>query len=84
MAGTHFRALSANAAFFFAGDRTAAGRIEWMYHGLSADPEVFASELEKLQRSLGGVDRALHDRLEEPIINAILAAAADQRRAKSA
>ena len=45
-----FRTLSARAVMFFRDDRTAAGRIEWIYHLLCADPELGATQLEKLDR----------------------------------
>jgi tetratricopeptide (TPR) repeat protein len=45
-----FRKLSARAATFFEGDTTPSGRIEWIYHLLSADPELGADELEKFDR----------------------------------
>ena len=45
-----FRTLSARAVMFFRDNRTAAGRIEWIYHLLCADPELGATQLEKLDR----------------------------------
>jgi len=45
-----FRELSARAAALFVGDSTSSGRIEWIYHFLSADPERAATALEKLDR----------------------------------
>jgi tetratricopeptide (TPR) repeat protein len=45
-----FRTLSRRAAFHFAADTTPAGRIEWIYHLLCADPERGATELESLDR----------------------------------
>jgi hypothetical protein len=45
-----FRNLSANACRCFAHDPSPAGRIEWVFHLLSADPERGASELEALNR----------------------------------
>lgn len=45
-----FRTLSHRTAAFFAADSTLAGRIEWIYHRLCADPEKAATELENLDR----------------------------------
>ena len=45
-----FRTLSARAVVFFQDDPTPAGRIEWIYHLLCADPELGATTLEKLDR----------------------------------
>src|SRR5512135_1659901 len=45
-----FRGLSARAVMYFRDDPTAAGRIEWIYHLLCADPERGATQLEKLDR----------------------------------
>jgi tetratricopeptide (TPR) repeat protein len=45
-----FRELSARAAARFADDPTPSGRIEWIYHLLSADPEGGATALQKLDR----------------------------------
>ena len=45
-----FRTLSARAVMYFRDDPTAAGRIEWIYHLLCADPELGATQLEKLDR----------------------------------
>jgi tetratricopeptide (TPR) repeat protein len=47
---SRFRALSSRAVRYFRDDDTAAGRIEWIYHLLCADPELGATELEKLDR----------------------------------
>ncbi|MGH8566546.1 MAG: hypothetical protein ACREXU_00645 [Gammaproteobacteria bacterium] len=46
----HFHSLSVRAAEGFADDPTPAGRIEWIYHLLSGDPDLGATELEKLNR----------------------------------
>jgi Flp pilus assembly protein TadD len=43
-----FRVLSARAAAFFEQDASPAGRIEWIYHLLSADPERGANALQNL------------------------------------
>jgi tetratricopeptide (TPR) repeat protein len=45
-----FRRLSKSAATYFAGDFTSTGRIEWIYHLLSADPDVGALKCEALNR----------------------------------
>ena len=45
-----FRALSAAAAACFADDQTPAGRIEWIYHLLSADGESGANALETIDQ----------------------------------
>ena len=45
-----FRSMSARAVNCFRDDPTAAMRIEWIYHLLCADPELGATELEKLDR----------------------------------
>lgn len=45
-----FRALSRRAAACFADDLTPVGRIEWIYHLLSSDPERGATEVETLDR----------------------------------
>ena len=45
-----FRALSAAAAACFADDQTPAGRIEWIYHLLSADGESGADALETIDQ----------------------------------
>jgi tetratricopeptide (TPR) repeat protein len=45
-----FRTLSARAVMCFRDDDTAPGRIEWIYHLLCANPEVGATQLEKLDR----------------------------------
>lgn len=45
-----FRAWSARASAYFADDPTPPGRIEWIYHLLCSDPDLGASELEKLDR----------------------------------
>jgi tetratricopeptide (TPR) repeat protein len=45
-----FRALSARAAAHCAGDESPIGRIEWIYHRLSADPERGAAELARIDR----------------------------------
>lgn len=52
-----FRDLSARAAGCFAGDRTPAGRIEWVYHLLCGDPERGADALESLNREWSGSAR---------------------------
>jgi hypothetical protein len=52
-----FRALSARAAAFFYQDASPAGRIEWMYHFLSADPDRGATALEELDRAWTSVAR---------------------------
>ncbi|MBK7953873.1 MAG: tetratricopeptide repeat protein [Candidatus Accumulibacter sp.] len=49
-AAERFRAWSARAAAYWAADPSAAGRIEWIYHLLSSDPDRGASELESLDR----------------------------------
>ncbi len=49
-----FRLLSARAAGFFANDLRPAGRIELIFHRLSADPERGATELGRLSRSWSG------------------------------
>lgn len=49
-----FRLLSTRAARFFANDIRPAGRIEWIFHRLSADPEREAAELGQLNRSWSG------------------------------
>jgi tetratricopeptide (TPR) repeat protein len=49
-----FRTLSSNACRHFAHDLSPAGRIEWIFHLLSADPERGASELEALYRDWRG------------------------------
>ena len=46
-----FRVLSAQAAKQFTTDPTPAGRIEWIYHLLCADPEQGATQLEDLDRN---------------------------------
>ena len=43
-----FRLLSARAAACYGDDFTPAGRIEWIYHLLSSDPDRGTSELENL------------------------------------
>jgi tetratricopeptide (TPR) repeat protein len=53
-----FRALSATASSCFANDASPAGRIEWIYHLLSADPDLGASELEELDRQWTGTARS--------------------------
>jgi hypothetical protein len=50
VASEWFRALSVRASAYFADDATPAGRIEWIYHLLCGDPNVGASELERLDR----------------------------------
>jgi tetratricopeptide (TPR) repeat protein len=45
-----FRALSLRASSCFAHNPTPGDRIEWIYHLLCGDPELAASELEKLDR----------------------------------
>lgn len=45
-----FRTPSACAAAYFDADQSAAGRIEWIFQLLCADPERGATELEKLDR----------------------------------
>ncbi|HMO66405.1 MAG TPA: hypothetical protein PKE47_14465, partial [Verrucomicrobiota bacterium] len=52
-----FRALSARAAEAFAADASPAGRIEWIYHLLAADPELGATRLEELDRAWAGTAR---------------------------
>ena len=42
--------MSTRAVDCFRNDPTAAGRIEWIYHLLCADPDLGATELEKLDR----------------------------------
>ena len=56
------RELSARAAACFAGDRTPAARIEWLYHLLCADPERGAVECDALVRdwSLNGYPEDTH------------------------
>ena len=49
-----FRALSAAAAACFADDQTPAGRIEWIYHLLSADGESGADALETIDQEWTG------------------------------
>ncbi len=49
-AAERFRAWSARAAAYWAADPSAAGRIEWIYHLLTSDPDRGASELESLDR----------------------------------
>ena len=49
-----FRDLSHHASSCFADDPTPRGRIEWIYHLLCGDPELAASELEKLDREWSG------------------------------
>ena len=55
-----FRLLSRQAADCFTGDATHAGRIEWVYHLLCADPERAADELERLDREWTGRARPEH------------------------
>ena len=45
-----FRTLSQRAASHFAADTTPAGRIEWIYHLLSAQPDLAAIQCERLNR----------------------------------
>ena len=52
-AAERFRAWSARAAAYWAADPSAAGRIEWIYHLLTSDPDRGASELESLNRRWG-------------------------------
>jgi hypothetical protein len=52
-----FRALSARTSSCFADDSSPAGRIEWIYHLQGGDPELGASELEKLDRQWSGIAR---------------------------
>ena len=46
-----FRELSAQAASIFEADTRPAGRIEWLYHLLTADPERGVTELQALSRA---------------------------------
>ena len=46
-----FRELSAQAASVFEADTRPAGRIEWLYHLLAADPERGVTELQALSRA---------------------------------
>ena len=46
-----FRLLSARMAAYFEKDQSVTGRIEWVYHLLSADPERGVKELEELSRN---------------------------------
>jgi hypothetical protein len=62
IAPDRFRVLSAHASQYFAHDLSPAGRIEWLFHLLSADPERGASELERLHRDWSG--RACHEDLD--------------------
>ena len=48
------RELSDRAADCFAGDQPAAGRIEWIYHLLCADPDGGAGALESMNRDWVG------------------------------
>ena len=52
-----FRTLSARAAALFAEDSAPAGRVEWIYHLMCADPERGATELEYLDRDWGSCAR---------------------------
>lgn len=52
-----WRALSARAAARFAQDSTPSGRVEWIYHLLSADPEAGAIALQELDRAWGNTAR---------------------------
>jgi TolB-like protein/class 3 adenylate cyclase len=52
-----FRSVSAQAASCFADNGTPSGRIEWVYHLLCADPDLGASELERLDRLWTGIAR---------------------------
>ena len=52
-----FRTLSARAVVFFENDRTPAGRIEWIYHLLCAEPEFGATTLEKQYRDWSRIAR---------------------------
>ncbi len=56
-ANERFRSLSASAAEFFKSDSTPAGRIEWIYHLLCADPEIGATTLETNERLWSRVAR---------------------------
>ena len=51
------RRLSSRAAAAFAADASPAGRIEWIYHRLCADPERGATDLENLDREWTGTAR---------------------------
>src|ERR1035441_5492610 len=50
-----FQLLSKQASDCFAGDATSAGRIEWVYHSLCADPNRGADALEALDREWVGI-----------------------------
>src|SRR5262249_21665937 len=50
MAADRIRALSSKAAARFGDDLKPAGRVEWIYHLLYAEPDRGATELEKLDR----------------------------------
>ena len=52
-----FRALSLCASSCFVENRKPRGRIEWIYHLLCGDPQLGASELEKLDREWSGSAR---------------------------
>ncbi len=56
-ANDRFRSLSARAVEFFKSDDTPAGRIEWIYHLLCADPEIGATTLETNERRWSRVAR---------------------------
>ena len=49
-----FKELSARAAACLAENHAPAGRIEWIYHLLSTDPETASQELETLDRAWTG------------------------------
>lgn len=52
-----FRTLSARAAAYLADDHSPAGRIEWMFHLLSGDPDRGADALDALNREWGSSAR---------------------------
>jgi tetratricopeptide (TPR) repeat protein len=58
-----FRALSTQAVTCFTGSDSRHGRIEWIYHLLSADPERGARELEKIARAGSGAHPEERDAL---------------------
>ena len=52
-----FRALSARAGSVFTWDQTPAGRVEWVYYLLCADPDAGAGALESMKREWGNSAR---------------------------
>jgi tetratricopeptide (TPR) repeat protein len=72
-----FQALSARASRCFADSGVPSDRIEWIYHLLCGDPDLGASELEKLDREWAGSARpevryALATALQELVDTALV------------